>query len=295
MKREIIKIDEDKCTGCGLCIPACPEGALQIIDGKARLISDLMCDGLGACIGDCPEGAIEIEVREAEPYNEPAVMKEIVKHGFNTVVAHLRHLKEHGEFDFLREALSVLENTDGLDYTVSEVKQKVHEEKEAPSCSGGCPGSAPMVFNIDEEAVANAGAGGIETSPTAQSSALRQWPVQMHLVNPNAQYFQNADVLLAADCVAFSMGDFHSNHLKSKSLAIACPKLDSGTDLYVQKLISMIDEAKINTLTVMMMEVPCCGGLLHMAQIAAKNASRKIPIKKMIVGIKGDILSEDWI
>lgn len=295
MKREIIKIDEDKCTGCGLCIPACPEGALQIIDGKARLVSDLMCDGLGACIGDCPEDAIEIEVREAEPYDETIVMKEIIKHGFNTVVAHLKHLREHGETDFLKEALSVLKAEKDLGFTVEEVQAKVHEKAEANACSGGCPGSAPVVFDIDTDAVDNAGSGDQTGEATNAPSALRQWPVQMHLINPNAVYFQKADVVLAADCTAFSMGNFHSDYLKGKSLAIACPKLDSGMEIYVQKLVSMIDEAKINTLHVMIMEVPCCSGLIQMAQMAVNNASRKIPVKKTVVGIKGDIISEDWI
>jgi ferredoxin len=250
-----------------------------------------MCDGLGACIGDCPENAIEIEVREAEPYNETAVMKEIVKHGFNTVVAHLKHLREHGETAFLKEAITFLEQQDDLDYTVAEVKHKVHENEEAPAC--GCPGAAPVVFDIDTDAVNAAGNQPEASSP--QPSALRQWPVQMHLINPNAPYFQNADVVLAADCTAFSMGDFHSTYLKGKSLAIACPKLDSGMEVYVEKIKAMIDEAKINTLQVMMMEVPCCGGLLQMAKMAADNASRKIPVKKTIVGIRGDIISEEWV
>lgn len=295
MKREIIKIDEDKCNGCGLCIPACPEGALQIIDGKARLVSDLMCDGLGACIGDCPEGAIEIETREAEPYDETVVMKEIIKHGFNTVVAHLKHLRDHGETDFLQEALSVLKASTDLDFTVEEVIDAVHSKPEGDSCSGGCPGSAPMSFDIDIEAVNRVGGSNTIENAAPQPTALRQWPVQLHLLNPNAPYFKNADVLLAADCTAFSLGNFHSEHLSGKTLAIACPKLDSGMESYVQKLTAMIDEAKINTLHVMMMEVPCCGGLLQMAQMALANASRKIPIKKTVVGIKGDILSEDWV
>jgi len=293
MKREIIKIDEDKCNGCGLCIPACPEGALQIIDGKARLVSDLMCDGLGACIGDCPEGAIEIELREAEPYNETAVMAEIVKHGMNTVVAHLKHLKDHGEMDFMAEALAFLAERDDLGYTLDDVKAQVHDDTGSSACAGGCPGSAPVVFDIDEDAVNKAGAK--QEVSTHQPSALRQWPVQMHLINPNAAYFQQADVVLAADCTAFSMGNFHSEYLNGKSLAIACPKLDSGTDSYVEKIRTMIDEAKINTLQVMMMEVPCCGGLLQMAQIAAANASRKIPIKKTVVSIRGEVLSEEWV
>ena len=293
MKREIIKIDEEKCNGCGLCIPACPEGALQIIDGKARLVSDLMCDGLGACIGDCPEGAIEIELREAEPYNETAVMAEIIKHGMNTVVAHLKHLKEHGEMDFMKEALDFLEKQEELTYTLDEVKAKVHADTGASACDGGCPGSAPVVFDIDADAVNKAGEQPAEQH--SRPSALRQWPVQMHLINPQAAYFQNADVVLAADCTAFSMGNFHSDYLKGKSLAIACPKLDSGTESYVEKIRAMIDEARINTLHVMMMEVPCCSGLLQIAKIAASNASRKIPIKKTVVSIRGDILSEEWV
>lgn len=300
MKREIIKIDEDKCNGCGLCIPGCPEGALQIIDGKARLISDLMCDGLGACIGDCPEGAIEVEVREADPYNETIVMGEIIKHGFNTVVAHLKHLREHGETAFMQEALAFLKSQEDLPFTIEEVQQKVHAKEESSpdsgaGCGGGCPGGATVVFDIDNDAVESA-AGGTATADHSEApSTLRQWPVQMHLINPNAPYFQNADVVLAADCTAFSLGNFHSKYLKGKSLAIACPKLDSGMEVYVQKLISMIDEAKINTLHVMIMEVPCCGGLIQMAKMAADSASRKIPIKKTVVGIKGDIISEEWV
>lgn len=292
MKREIIKIDEEKCTGCGLCIPACPEGALQIIDGKARLVSDLMCDGLGACIGDCPEGAIEIELREAEPYNETRVMAEIVKHGFNTVVAHLKHLKEHGETAFMAEALQYLEKQTELGYSLDEVKQKVHAADAGGACSGGCPGSAPMIFEIDEDKVHRAAE---EKTGAGNPSALRQWPVQMHLLNPNAPYFKGADVLLAADCTAFSMGNFHTDHLKGKSLAIACPKLDSGTESYVQKLTAMIDDAGINTLTVMMMEVPCCSGLLQMAKIAAEKASRKVPVKKILIGVQGNLLNEEWV
>jgi len=123
---------------------------------------------------------------------------------------------------------------------------------------------------------------------------LRQWPVQMHLINPGASYFMESDLVLAADCVAFSLGNFHSKWLKGKTLAIACPKLDSGMETYVEKIKGMIDQAKINTLTVMMMQVPCCGGLMQMVQIAAGQAQRNIPIKKVIVGVEGEILSEEW-
>ncbi|NJO89035.1 MAG: 4Fe-4S ferredoxin [Chloroflexia bacterium] len=126
-------------------------------------------------------------------------------------------------------------------------------------------------------------------------SELQQWPVQMHLVNPMAPYFQNADVLIAADCVAFAMGNFHQKYLKGKGLAIACPKLDDGLDTYVNKMTSMIDDAKINTLTVMIMQVPCCGGLLQMAKAAVDRASRKVPIKAMVVSLQGEILQEEWV
>jgi len=298
MKREIIKIDEEKCNGCGLCIPGCPEGALQMIDGKARLVSDLMCDGLGACIGDCPEGAIEIEEREAEPYNETIVIQEIIKHGENTVIAHLKHLKEHNEIAYMKEAIQFMENiSDTLDFDLQQVKIKVqHAEEEEDLCiSGGCPGSAERDFRIDIEQVESAGKADAQVHADDLKSELMQWPVQMHLVNPMAPYFRNADVVLAADCVAFSLGNFHQKYLVNHSLAIACPKLDQGQEIYIEKLRAMIDEAQINTLTVMIMEVPCCGGLLHLAKSAIENATRKVPVKAITVGIQGNILSEEWV
>ena len=298
MKREIIKIDEEKCNGCGLCIPGCPEGALQMIDGKARLVSDLMCDGLGACIGDCPEGAIEIEEREAEPYNETIVIQEIIKHGENTVIAHLKHLKEHNELAYLKEAIQFMENiSDTLDFDLQQVKHKVHhaEEEESSCASGACPGSVTRDFRIDLDQVENASKEDAPVNADNLKSELMQWPVQMHLVNPMAPYFRNSDVVLAADCVAFSLGNFHQKYLKNHSLAIACPKLDQGHEIYIEKLRSMIDDAQINTLTVMIMEVPCCGGLLHLAKSAIENAKRKVPVKAIKVGIQGDILSEEWV
>ena len=203
MKRDILKIDEELCNGCGLCVPNCQEGALKIIDGKARLVSELLCDGLGACIGYCPEGAITIEKREAEPFSQPVL-------------------------------------------------------SDLPS-------------------------------------ELRQWPVQMHLLNPNAPYFLGADLLLAADCTAFSSGNFHRGFLKGKSLAIACPKLDQGIDVYTGKLTAMIDTAKVNTITVMMMEVPCCGGLLQIVKTALARSTRKVPVKQIIISTSGEVLKDEWI
>jgi len=299
MKRDILKIDEELCTGCGLCVPNCHEGALQIIDGKVRLVSELMCDGLGACIGYCPEGAISIETREAEPYDERKVMEQMIPKGKNTIVAHLSHLKDHGETGYLQEALSYLrERESELGFDLQEVRALVHNGTSEPVRSaeahqhfhgkeGGCPGTKAMVIGRDSPESRG--------EITDQPSELRQWPVQMHLLNPGASYLRGSDLLLAADCVAFSMGNFHSRHLKGRSLAIACPKLDHGVDSYIEKLTAMIDIARVNTTTVMMMEVPCCGGLLQMVRRAQASASRKVPVKQMVISLSGNVLSEEWV
>lgn len=291
MIREIVNIDEELCTGCGDCVPACHEGALQIIDGKARLVSDLMCDGLGACLGHCPEGAITIEKREAEPYDEDKVMEIMVPKGENTVVAHLIHLKEHNETDFLKQAVQFLKKNEAqLDLDVAAIIHKVHNygKEEHQHAGGGCPGAQsrsfePKSITVDTDQMVSG------------QSELRQWPVQMHLINPQAAYFQNADVVLAADCVAFALGDFHQKYLKGRSLAIACPKLDQGQEIYINKIRSLIDVARINTLNVMIMQVPCCGGLMQIAKAAADTAERKVPVKLTIVGLEGDIMSEEWV
>jgi len=291
MKREIVKIDEELCNGCGDCIPNCHEGALQIIDDKAVLVSDLMCDGLGACLGHCPLDAISIEEREAEPYSEIKVLEEMVPKGKNVIIAHLKRLKEHGETDFLKEGVRYLaENQDNLGFSLKEVIAEVHNMKfEEPEedCGGGCPGSKSVSFDEPDS--------GDSDQAVDIKSELRQWPIQMHLINPAAAYFNNSDFVLAADCVSFSFGNFHQEYLKGKTLGIACPKLDSNMEIYVNKLKMLINDAKINTLTVMIMEVPCCGGLIQMARQAMEESDRKVPVKAIVVGIRGDILSEEWI
>ena len=284
-KRKIIKIDTEKCNGCGLCIPNCPEGALQMIDGKARLISDLFCDGLGACIGHCPEGAITFEEREAESYDEKRVMENIIPQGANVIKAHLEHLKDHGEHEFLKQAVMVLK-TNGVEIPDG-ILNKGGENMEAKQFSG-CPGARVMDFSSSGEPKQ-----GSETGE--RFSQLRQWPIQLHLVPPGAPYFKGKDVVLAADCVAYALADFHKDYLSGKSLAIACPKLDSDQEIYVDKLVMMIDESKINTLTVMTMEVPCCTGLLMISKTAASKAERKVPLKHIVVSIKGEILTEEWV
>ncbi len=286
MKRKIIKIDDELCNGCGACVPNCAEGALKIIDGKARLISDLFCDGLGACLGHCPLGAITVEEREAEPYDEKKVMAEnIVKAGANTIREHLIHLKSHGENGYLALAIEYLKENN----IPNPLEDASINESQPHNNGGGCPGSRMMQFKKDDNLTP------VNADGEKQKSELSQWPVQLHLVSPTAPYFRNSDVVLASDCSAFAMGSFHGDLLRGKSLAIACPKLDSGLDEYEAKIKSMIDDAKINTLTVVRMEVPCCGGLTGLAKSALSKASRKIPIKEIVLSLQGEIISENWI
>jgi NAD-dependent dihydropyrimidine dehydrogenase PreA subunit len=276
MKRNIITIDEQKCNGCSQCIPNCPEGAIQIIDGKARLVSDLMCDGLGACLGHCPEGAISVIEREAEPYDERKVMANIVKQGPNTIKAHLKHLKDHNENTLFEEAIQYLEE---YKYPVPSLE---HEQKHT-----ACPGSKSTSFVKKEPAVI--------IQQGTRPSELTHWPIQMHLLSPESAHFKGSDMVLAADCVAFSFGDFHKDYLKGKTLGIACPKLDDNLEIYSEKITALIDIAKINTLTVIIMQVPCCGGLLSLARGAASKAERKIPIKCIVIGLQGEVLKEEWV
>jgi NAD-dependent dihydropyrimidine dehydrogenase PreA subunit len=305
MNREIVKIDEDKCNGCGMCVPNCHEGALQIIDGKAVLISDLMCDGLGACLGHCTQGALEIISREAAPYDEKLVMTEMVNKTQNVVIAHLKHLKDHNEKEYLQQGINyLLENKSDIRHNVDEIigvvnnhqpgnHKLIEQPKETKNVNfqmshhngGGCPGSQSKSFKPATTAAEDV------DSP----SCLAQWPVQMHLINPGASHFQQADFLLAADCVAFSLGNFHTKYLKGKTLGIACPKLDQNKEIYQEKIIRLIDEAKINTITVIIMEVPCCGGLLQLAMNASQRATRKVPVKAITIGIQGEVLAEEWM
>lgn len=260
MQRDMITIDEALCTGCGQCVPNCPEGAIRMIDGKARVVSATLCDGLGACIGHCPEGAITIERTEAEPYDERTVMKSIVTQGQGTIAAHLEHLKSHGQTDLLNEALEYL---------------REHN----------------MDFGAETPGQRETGDVPVESAP----SALSHWPIQLHLISPTAPQYERADVVLAADCTAFSYGGFHRDYLSGAALAIACPKLDSDQDAYREKIVALIDEAKINTLTVMIMQVPCCRGLLMTAMRAVEAAERKVPVKCVVVGVQGEILTEEWV
>jgi hypothetical protein len=238
-------------------VPSCAEGAIKIINGKARLIGDNLCDGLGACLGECPEGAITVEEREADEFDEVAAMNmKAGSHGHQGHAAHQGHQAA----------------TAG-----------------APHEPCGCPGAAARDFRNQAEPVAPG------SCCDAAPSQLRQWPIQLHLLAPTASFLKGADLVLAADCVAFSFGDFHNRFLAGKAIAIACPKLDSGLDEYVRKLTAMIDLSALNTITVVVMEVPCCNGLLSIAAQAVAAATRKVPLKLIRVGLQGSILDERWV
>ena len=259
MIRDMVKIDQEKCDGCGLCVPACAEGAIQIIDGKARLIADNLCDGLGACLGHCPKDAIIVEKRSAPEFDEAAVEA---------------HLKNIGRAPL----------------------HTSHAPHAAPQpaapAQGGCPSARVMSFGggCPSAQVKSHAPAAKESSGEAagtRSSTLRQWPVQMTLVPPSAPFLKDADLLLAADCVPFAYADFHKDFLDGKALLIGCPKLDDG-QAYLQKLTQMLQLNDIRSLTVMHMEVPCCSGLLAIARQALAASGKEIPFEAIRIGIQGD-------
>jgi len=271
-KRKIISIDEERCNGCGLCIPNCPEGALQMIDGKARLISDLFCDGLGACIGECPQGAIAIAEREAQPYDEKKVMANIAAQGPNVIAAHLEHLKGHGEKEYLKQAVEYLRQNG--------IEVPSREPHAGHGHGGGCPGSAVKDFR-DKKAPAAA------RPSNRRQSQLGQWPVQIRLVPPRAPFLQDADLLIAADCVPFAYADFHDDLLAGTVLLVGCPKLDD-IEYYREKISEIIKTNDLRSVTYAHMEVPCCSGLTGVIQDAIAASGRKIPFKEAVISIKGE-------
>ena len=272
-KRKIIRINHKKCNGCGLCIPKCPEGAIQIIDDKAYLVSDLFCDGLGACIGHCPQGAITIEERSAQGYNEKRVMENIVTHGKNVILAHLKHLKDHQQDEYLKQARDYLkEKSINIDLE-EEFGLHLHAH-------GSCPGSKIMDLRDNKKTM-------IARDITGQISQLGQWPVQLRLVPISAPYFEDADLLIAADCVPFAYADFHQQLLKGKILLVGCPKLDD-LDIYKDKIRQIIKNNKIRSVTYAHMEVPCCFGFLPIIKEAIAAAMKDIPFSEVNIGIKGE-------
>jgi Pyruvate/2-oxoacid:ferredoxin oxidoreductase delta subunit len=231
--RNIVQIDEKKCNGCGLCIPSCAEGALQIIDGKARLVKDVYCDGLGACLGECPQDAITIIQREAKEFDKEAAEE--------------------------------------------------HMKKGQPAPPMACPSTKPMQLESEEKEVA-------PKRLEKRQSRISNWPYQLKLLPPNAPFFENADLLIAADCVPFAYADFHEDMLKNRTLAIGCPKLDDAT-LYRNKLAAIFRESNIRSVTVVNMEVPCCFGLKRLVQEALELSGKNVPLRQETISVKGEKLS----
>ena len=238
--RNIVKIDEEKCNGCGLCVNACAEGAIKIIDGKARLVSEIYCDGLGACLGHCPQDAISIEKREAEDFDEEATEAYLAK-----------------------------------------------EKNDPVQTAFVCPGIAAKQLRtkaMPDDA----------TSVVEVPSRLGQWPVQLKLVSPHAPYFAGADLLLVADCVPFAMGDFHNRFLKDHSIAVGCPKLDD-VQFYIEKLATILQANKLNSLTVIHMEVPCCSGLVHIAKEAIAKSNIEMAFEDVTIDLQGSVCRTETI
>ena len=233
MIRKIIEINEEKCNGCGLCVNACHEGAIGLIDGKAKLMRDDYCDGLGDCLPSCPTGAITFVEREALPYDEAAVQANQAK-------------KTYGN--------------------------------ESLPC--GCPGTSSKAIERDDTEC--------RTERKANTSQLRQWPVQIKLAPVNAPYFNGARLLIAADCTAYAYGDFHNRFIKNKVTLIGCPKLDNIE--YSEKLTEIIKNNDIKSVTVVRMEVPCCGGIENAVKTALQLSGKFIPWNVVTVSINGDII-----
>lgn len=239
MKRNFIEINEDLCNGCGNCVVDCAEGALQIVDGKAKVINESFCDGLGACLGNCPTDALKIVEKNVAAFDEKAVEE---------------HLKT----------------------------QKKKSNKHDVACS--CPGMAMHDFNDKQEKTK-------ETNNNQNiQSQLKQWPIQLHLVNPAAPYFQKCNLLIAASCTAFSFGNFHNEYLKNHSVVIACPKLDN-TEGYIEKLSQIITQTNIKSLTILRMEVPCCSGLTMIVKESIQKSGKRVPFLEEIISIKGNAVN----
>ncbi len=254
--REIVRIDEELCDGCGLCVPSCAEGAIQIVDGKARLVSEIYCDGLGACLGECPQDAISIEERPAEDFDAAAVEE------------HLRELGREGEGH-----------------------RHEHAEREAPGASHGagghtfgCPGARTMDLRKREEEEC------VEPEAVFEGklkSELSQWPVKLYLVSPNAPYFQDAELLVTADCAPLAYAAFHPDFLRGKAVVIGCPKFDD-LELYRDKLTAILRANDVRKVTVMHMEVPCCFGLVQAAKEAVEASGKNVPFEDVTVTIRGE-------
>ena len=278
MKRKIIRIDHDVCNGCGQCLPNCPEGALQLIDNKARLVSDLFCDGLGACIGTCPLGAIHVEEREAEPYDERRVMENIVAQGSNVIRAHLDHLAAHDEQGYLEQARQYL-------------REKGIPKPSAAPGAQAAPRSCPGLQELDRRGGKVPGAASEARAETP--SQLRTWPLQLHLLNPQSSMFDGAELLIAADCVPFAHASFYEDFVRGRVPIIFCPKLDHANEQYLAKLTAIFQLHDVRALHIAHMEVPCCSGTAVLAREALACSGKSVPIHDYTISIQGKLLAKN--
>lgn len=268
-KREIVHIDEDKCVGCGLCIPNCQEGALRIIDGKARLSSEAMCDGLGKCLGSCPVDAITIIKRDAADFAEEQESPEKVSNHGHSHQGHKHHSdSQKGEIK--------LQNG-------GDIMEMHHSKEKSTGC--GCPGTAMQNFE-EEPAMEKVEGVSSEDVEIRIKPQLKQWPVQLSLVPVNAPYFKNSDILVSADCVPYAYPNYHLELLKGKSVVIGCPKLDNNQS-YVAKLTEIFKENDLNSITVAHMEVPCCNGIVWAVEEALEKSGKNIPLNKVEISVRG--------
>ncbi|HEX9307374.1 MAG TPA: 4Fe-4S binding protein [Anaeromyxobacter sp.] len=262
MLRKIVRIDEEKCDGCGECVPACAEGAIAVVGGKARLSADVLCDGLGACLGECPRGAITVIERDAAAFDEEAVKAHLLSMGEQVSS---RHAPAPPPAPAARPRLTI-----------------VSDPGSAPH-GGGCPGSRPMTLPrrpAPSQLAPGPGAGG--------ESRLGQWPVQLHLVPVNAPYFQGADLLVAADCVPFAYARFHDELLAGRALVVGCPKLDD-LSAYGEKLGRIFASNDLRSVTVVRMEVPCCGGISMAVRRSLEASGKTVPLREVVVGVDGTV------
>ena len=275
MKRQIIRIDREKCNGCGACATACHEGAIGMVDGKAELLRDDYCDGMGDCLPECPTGAITFEEREAAAYDEKAV----AAHKAERASLHARHDESMIEEIFHRAG--------GCPGSALRTFDRDSASPLAEHRAGSCPGSALRAFNREGDAASSSAS--FQAVPLT-SSQLRQWPVQIKLAPLRAPYFDGAHLLIAADCTAYAYGNFHNDFIRGKTTLIGCPKLDDGD--YTEKLTAIIGQNNIKSLTVVRMEVPCCGGIENAAVNALKASGKFIPWRVVTVSCDGRILDE---
>ena len=291
MIRRVINIDEDKCNGCGICVNACHEGAIGLVDGKAKLMRDDYCDGLGDCLPTCPTGAITFVEREAVPYNEAAVMENKKRTQQANNNDGNNNNNNNGGNNNIGSSNS--NNNGGNNNTVSSNNNIDNSGQATAHVHSGCPGSMMRSLrnrNINDSVSENDGITGNQAMPCAIQSRLENWPVQIKLAPVNAPYFKNAKLLIAADCAAYAYAGFHAKFIKDKITLIGCPKLDS-TD-YSDKLSEILRYNDIKSITVVRMEVPCCGGLAHAAMEALRKSKKMIPWNVVTISLDGRIIDE---